>query len=171
MTRWAISGLVCATFVVLSACSDGPSLMNLRNDEAGPDEFSVLPTAPLEIPDGIASRPLPLPTPGGINRVDPDPEGDVAAALGGNVARANRNAADIVSYASRFGVSPQIRGTLAAEDLAFREANQGLLLERLFNVNVYYDAYRPLALNRYAELERMRRAGIRTPSAPPEFLE
>jgi hypothetical protein len=40
-------------------------------------------------------------------------------------------------------------------------------LERLFNVNVYYKAYRPMSLDQQAELWRWRRAGARTPSAPP----
>jgi hypothetical protein len=107
---------------------------------------------------------------GGVNRVDPDPEGDAIRALGGNVERANRAAGDIVGYAARFGVTPDIRGTLAAEDLEYRSGNRGRLLERLFNLNVYFDAYRPMSLDRYAELERLRRAGVRTPAAPPAEL-
>ncbi len=106
-----------------------------------------------------------------MNRVDPDPEGDAIRALGGNPERANRAAGDVVNYAARFGVTPEIRGTLAAEDLEFRSRNQGRVLERLFNTNVYFNAYRDQALDRYAELERLRRAGIRTPrprTAPAE---
>jgi hypothetical protein len=159
-----------AVLIALAACGRGdPQLMNLRNTETGPDEFAVLPTEPIEIPTDLAA--LPPPTPGGVNRVDPDPEGDAIRALGGNRERANRAAADIVSYASRFGVTPEIRGTLAAEDLDYRSRNQGRLLERWFGVTVYYDAYRPMALDRYAELERLRRAGVRTPAAPPEGVE
>jgi len=158
-----------AVLIALAACGRGePRLMNLRNTEAGPDEFAILPTEPIEIPTDLAS--LPQPTPGGANRTDPDPEGDAIAALGGNVERANRAAGDIVSYAARFGVSPDIRGTLAAEDLEYRSGNRGRVLERLFNLNVYYDAYRPMSLDRYQELERLRRAGVRTPAAPPEGL-
>jgi hypothetical protein len=158
-----------SALLILAGCSGDPSLMNLRNDESGPDEFSVLPTEPIEIPDDLAS--LPQPTPGGVNRTDPDPEGDAIAALGGNVERAQRNAGDIVNYASRFGVSGDIRGVLAAEDLAFRDRNQGRILERLFGTNVYYDAYRNVSLDQYAELQRLRRMGVRTPSAPPEGFE
>jgi len=156
-----------AALIALAACGRGdPRLMNLRNTETGPDEFAVLPTAPIEIPGDLAA--LPQPTPGGVNRVDPDPEGDAIRALGGNPERANRAAGDIVSYAARFGSAADIRGTLAAEDLDYRASNRGRPLERWFNVNVYYDAYRPMALDRYAELERLRRAGVRTPAAPPE---
>jgi len=155
--------------MALAACSAGnPSLMNIRNDEAGPDEFSVLPTEPIEIPTDLAS--LPQPTPGGVNRVDPNPQGDAIAALGGNEDRARRAAGDIVSYASRYGVSGDIRGVLAAEDREFRDRNQGRILERIFGVNVYYSAYRDVSLDQYSELERLRRAGVRTPSAPPQEI-
>ena len=60
-----------------------------------------------------------------------------------------------------------IRQTLATEDLEFRRKNDGRLLERIFNVNVYFKAYRDYALDQYAELARWRKAGARTPSAPP----
>jgi hypothetical protein len=159
-----------AALLALAACGglNDPRLMNVRNLESGPDEFSVLPTEPIEIPQNL--RDLPAPTPGGVNRTDPDPEGDAIRALGGNPERAARAAGDVVSYASRFGVAPDIRGVLAAEDLEYRRQNDGRLLERVFNVNVYFSAYRPMALDRYAELERLRRAGVRTPAAPPEGL-
>lgn len=153
----------------LAACSGGtPNLMNLRNTEAGPDEFAIVPTNELELPANRST--LPTPTLGGTNRADPNPEADAIAALGGNIARANANAGGLVSHASRFGVAANIRSTLAAEDLAFRNDNGGRLLERLFNNNVYFRAYRAQSLDRYAELERMRRSGIQTPSAPPPGL-
>jgi hypothetical protein len=172
MPRVMTAMMMGCLLLAVAACSSGtPTLMNLRNTEAGPDEFSVLPTEPIEVPADIAARPLPQPTPGGFNRTDPDPEGDAIAALGGNVDRAQRNAGDIVGYASRFGASADIRGVLAAEDLEFRRRNDGRVLERLFGTNVYYRAYRDMALDRYAELERMRSAGIRTPGAPPEGFQ
>ena len=159
-----------ATLVALAACggSGDPSLMNIRNTESGPDEFAVLPTEPIEMPQDLAA--LPTPTPGGVNRTDPDPEGDAIRALGGNPERAARASGDVISYAARFGVASDIRGTLAAEDLEYRRRNDGRLLERLFNTNVYFRAYRPMALDRYAELERLRASGIRTPAAPPQEL-
>ena len=123
--------------MLLAACSSqAPTLMNLRAEGEGPDEFGVLPTRPLEMPADLAS--LPTPTLGGTNRADPDPEADVAAALGGDVNRA----------------TPGTAG----------------LMERLAGDNVYYRAYRVMALDRYAELERMRAAGIRTPAAPPQSI-
>lgn len=155
----------------LSACggSDNPSLLNISQPRAeGPDEFSVLPTKPLTIPEDLAS--LPAPTPGGTNLTDPTPEADVALALGGNPAVLSRSSTDgaLLTYAGRYGVSPSIREELAEADLEFRRNNDGRLLERLFNVNVYFRAYREQSLDQYAELERLRRAGIRTSSAPPD---
>jgi hypothetical protein len=166
MPRLTSSVLLGASILMLVACSQGtPQLMNLRNTEEGPDEFAVLPTAPLEIPEGLAG--LPEPTPGARNRVDPDPEGDAIAALGGNPARAAGAGSDLVSYSTRFGVSGDIRPVLAAEDEEFRRRNDGRILERVFGTNVYFEAYRRQALDRYAELERLRRMGVRTPAAPP----
>lgn len=161
--------LVMITTLGLTACSQGtPTLMNLRNTEAGPDEFAIVPTNELQLPADRSA--LPPPTRGGTNRADPNPEADAIAALGGNIERANRNAGGLVNHASRFGVAPDIRGTLAAEDLAFRGNNEGRLLERLFGTNVYFRAYREQSLDRYAELERLRRSGVQTPSAPPPGL-
>lgn len=161
--------LVMITTLGLTACSQGtPTLMNLRNTESGPDEFAIVPTNELQLPADRSA--LPPPTVGGTNRADPNPEADAIAALGGNIERANRNAGGLVNHASRFGVAPDIRSTLAAEDLAFRGRNDGRLLERLFGSNVYFRAYREQSLDRYAELERLRRSGVQTPSAPPPGL-
>jgi hypothetical protein len=38
----------------------------------------------------------------------------------------------------------------------------------VFNVSVYFKAYRPQSLDQYAELYRLRRAGVRTVAAPPD---
>lgn len=169
MPRLFTSLTLGAALIALAACGGGdPQLMNIRNNESGPDEFSILPTNPIVIPENLSA--LPQPTPGGVNRTDPDPRGDAIRALGGNPERATRAAGDLGTYAARFGVSPEIREVLAAEDLEFRRRNNGRLLERLFNTNVYFSAYREMSLDRYAELERLRRAGVRTPAAPPEGL-
>jgi hypothetical protein len=166
MPRPTIIAILGAMTLALAACSSGePRLMNLRNTEDGPDEFAVLPTAPLEMPQDMAA--LPEPTPGARNRVDPDPERDAVAALGGNTARAGSASGGLVTYASRFGVSGDIRPTLAAEDLQFRTRRDGRILERMFGTNVYFRAYSAQSLDRYAELERLRRMGVRTPAAPP----
>ena len=51
--------------------------------------------------------------------------------------------------------------------LEWRRDNNGRILERLFNVNVYYRAYEDMSLDQQAELWRWRKRGVRTPSAPP----
>lgn len=172
MTRYL---MVAACTLALAACgggSEAPNLLNIKQPRgAGPDEFAILPSGPLEVPQDLAS--LPEPTPGGSNRTDPNPEADVARALGGNaevLARASTDGA-LIQAAGRYGVDPNIRGELAAADLEFRRDNDGRLLERVFNVNVYYRSYEEMELDQYAELERLRRAGIRTSSAPPERTE
>jgi hypothetical protein len=166
MPRLRSSAILGASMLARAACSTGtPQLMNLRNTEEGPDEFAVLPTEPLQMPESFAS--LPEPTPGAPNRVDPNPEADAIAALGGNPGRASGASGGLVSYATRFGVSGDIRPVLAAEDEEFRRRNNGRILERMFGTTVYFEAYRRQALDRYAELERLRRMGVRTPAAPP----
>lgn len=160
-----------AMVLALSACGrsgDAPKLMNIRSTSQGPDEFAILPPKPLEMPEDIAA--LPEPTPGGANRTDPTPQADAVAALGGNLRPAGGVPASdsaLLGHASRFGLTADIRQTLAAEDLEWRRDNDGRLLERLFNVNVYFKAYADQSLDQQAELWRWRRAGARTPSAPP----
>lgn len=168
------TGLALVMVAALSACgADQPILMNISSDGT-PDEFAILPTKPIEIPRDLAS--LPAPTPGGSNRVDPTPAADAVAALGGNAATLSRGgipASDqaLVARAARYGVSPGIRTQLAAEDLEFRRRNDGRLLERIFDVNVYFRAYRRQSLDQHRELERFRRAGVRTVGAPPAGTE
>ena len=77
---------------------------------------------------------------------------------------------DVVTYASRYGVDPDIRASLAAADLEFRRDNDGRLLERLLNVNVYFSAYTEQSLDQHLELNRFRNAGVRTVAAPPDPL-
>ncbi|SFJ08500.1 DUF3035 domain-containing protein [Jannaschia pohangensis] len=150
----------------LGACERAnPTLFNIRKADRTPDEFSILPTKPLETPPDLTA--LPPPTPGGANRTDRAPQADAIAALGGNPDRGVGADGPLVAAVSRYGVQQGIRGQLAAEDLEFRRKNDGRLLERVFNVNVYFKAYRRQSLDQYAELYRLRRAGIRTVAAPP----
>ncbi len=153
---------------LLSGCAaENPRLLHLRSNTQGPDEFAILPNKPLQQPQDYAA--LPEPTPGGANLADPTPEADAVAALGGNPATLGRGADPaILAYAGRFGTAPAIRSQLATEDLEFRRRNDGRLLEQVFNVNVYFDAYRRQSLDQYRALEQARRAGIRTPAAPPD---
>ncbi len=165
----AIAG---AALLVVAGCGDrnkAPSLMHLRSDSNGPDEFGIVPPKPLEMPEDLAL--LPEPTPGGENRTDQKPKDDAVLALGGTprVASAGVPASDgaLVAAAGRNGIAADIRPTLAAADLEHRRKNNGRLLERLFGTNVYYRAYRKQSLAQQTELERWRAAGAGTPSAPP----
>jgi len=163
--------LALVAVVALSACAKKQhSMLNLRSSGVGPDEFAILPTKPLTMPKSYAA--LPEPTPGGTNSADPTPRQDAVAALGGNpkyLTRAGIPASDrgIISVASRYGSSGNIRGVLAAEDKTFRSKHRGKLLERMFGTTVYFSAYAPQTLDHYAELHRLRGLGIRTPAAPP----
>jgi len=157
-----------AALLTLGACggSDG-DLFALRSTTGGPDEFAILPTKPLEMPQDMAA--LPPPTPGAANRADPTPRADAIAALGGNADVLTRAASDggLIRYTTRYGVDPAIRQDLAVADEAFRDGRGPRLLERWANVTVYYRTYQPFSLDQQAELARFRRAGVRTPSAPP----
>ncbi|MDJ0627817.1 MAG: DUF3035 domain-containing protein [Rhodobacter sp.] len=164
--------LVLAVGLALTACdrTSEPRLLNTVSSTQGPDEFAILPNKPLEQPENFTD--LPPPRPGGRNRVDATPVEDAVAALGGRPSALNAGGipssdAGLVRAASRYGVERGIRQQLAAEDLAFRRRNDGRILERLFNVNVYFRAYERQSLDKYAELERFRRLGVRTPAAPP----
>ncbi|KPU84979.1 hypothetical protein JI58_00380 [Marinosulfonomonas sp. PRT-SC04] len=165
--------------LAISACgnknnSTDTDLMNIRASGNGPDEFTILPSKTLKTPDFTAA--LPAPTPGATNLTDPTPKADAVAALGGNPnlvgASGNgsigRGDATLVNHARRYGANRTIRQVLAAEDLEFRRKHKGRLLERWFNVNTYYKAYKKVSLDQYRALERFRRLGVRTPSAPPD---
>ncbi|MEM6636950.1 MAG: DUF3035 domain-containing protein [Pseudomonadota bacterium] len=173
--RHALRNSLLVGIVLIAACGrSDPELMNIsvNNTSAGPDEFSIVPRNPLVIPEDLAA--LPRPTPAGRNRADANPQADVVAALGGNAGLVEpdgtlRSEPALVAHVTRFGLNPDIRGELAAEDLAFRRANRGRLLERWFNLNVYYDAYSVQSLNQHAELRRLQQAGVQTPAPPPQL--
>lgn len=153
---------------IVAGCGGGdkpPQLMNIRTTSAGPDEFGVLPPKALQMPTDLAA--LPEPTPGGSNLTDPTPEADAIIALGGRPGAGASGDAGLISHASRHGSNAGIRSVLASEDLEWRRDNNGRVLERLFNVNVYYRAYKDQALDQHAELWRWRQRGAKTPSAPP----
>lgn len=161
----ALAGLA---VLALAACGDRdgePRLMNLRQSGEGPDEFAILPPRPLTMPPSLTE--LPEPTPRGTNLTDPTPREDAVVALGGRPGAGAGGDAGLLGHTGRYGRTAGIRDTLAAEDLDFRRDNRGRILERMFNVTVYFRAYRAQSLDQRAELERWRAAGVRTPSAPP----
>ena len=160
-------------FAALAGCGSG-NLINTKHNQPGPDEFGILPTKPIEMPPSFSS--LPPPTPGLPNRTDIDPQAEAVAALGGNPARlqpSGTSASDgaLLRQTGRYGTDPNVRVALAAEDAEFRSRNRGRVLERLFNVTTYYDAYEDVELDQHRELERVRVAGVRNVGAPPEAEE
>lgn len=161
----ALASLIALLGVAGCGGSDNPRLLNLAAANDGPDEFSVLPTKPLQTPPNY--RDLPVPTPGGSNITDASPSSDAIVALGGKPNGGTAGSAALMNYTRRHGVESNIRQLLAKEDLEWRRANDGRLLERMFNVNVYFSAYSAMSLDQYRELEKWRAAGRDTPSAPP----
>lgn len=158
------------TMLLLAACSSDPHLMNLSNGSDGPDEFGIVPTKPLQMPEDL--NVLPSPTPGGSNITDATPMGDAVAALGGNPDQLNAKGigsgdAALIAYASRLGTDPGIRLKTATEDVKWRSQHGRRALEILAGTNVYYRAYAPMTLDSMAEQERWRPTGVLLPSAPP----
>ncbi|MCV2867599.1 DUF3035 domain-containing protein [Defluviimonas sp. WL0002] len=164
-----IQAIAIGAIVLLAACGEKePKLLNIRSQSRAPDEFSVLPVKPLQLPEDIAA--LPQPTPGGTNLTDPSPEADAIIALGGRPDRGAGADGGLVAHVGRFGTAANIREQLAAEDLEWRRDHDGRLLERLFSVNVYYKAYEDQSLDQFNELDFWRKRGVRTVSAPPAVL-
>jgi hypothetical protein len=164
----AIFGVVLAA-LVLSGCanrsSDVTRLHNLRSPHDGPDEFAILPVKPLSMPSDLKA--LPQPEPGARNLVDPNPMEDAVAALGGRPGAGGGDPA-LVAAATRGGIAPDIRETLAEEDLRLRQRRGARVLERLFRTPVYARVYRGQSLDRAEELERFRAAGARTSALPED---
>ncbi|WP_299964917.1 DUF3035 domain-containing protein [uncultured Roseobacter sp.] len=151
----------------LSACAN-QGLRDLRSNTRGPDEFAIEPKAPLQTPDDL--RTLPSPTPGQANLTDNNPLDDAVIALGGRPSTGTAVPATdgaLVNAANRFGITPNIRQTLAESDAEFRRRQSRLTQFRLFPEDLYLRAYRRQALDARAEAARWRRAGARTPSFPP----
>lgn len=146
------------------------SLTKIRSNSNGPDEFSIIPGKPLEMPEDVAS--LPPPTPGGPNRTDQNPVADGILALGGNPAVIASEApsaanAGLLAHATRYGRDPAIRQTLAAEDREIRTRYGQVNVLRILPGDDYVQAYERQWLDAYAEESRLRRAGVRTPASPP----
>ncbi len=179
--RSAVFGIAmaAATAITLSACSSlkiGDDKVLAPKPGSRPnatDEFSTVPAKPIELPGSVAS--LPPPSKSRPDRAQRDATQEALAALGGReTGTSNSIPADdrgFVAFTSRLGSDRNIRLILAAEDEEFRRGKHGRLLERWFNVNLYYQAYEPMTLDEYAELERLRRGNIRTPTAPPRAIE
>lgn len=174
-----IAGLKIITTVALvgalAGCDNsqgiGRFIAGEPNADSGPDEFGIVPTKPLELPDDFAA--LPEPTPGGRNLTDSRPEKDAVAALGGrperlDSTRVGAGEAALLAATERNGTAANIRTVLAEEDKEFRKQNGPKLLERWFNVNTYLKSYDDETLPARRTNELLRRKGVKTPTVSPE---
>ncbi len=161
-----IAGLV---ILALGACSSDRdvTLRDLRTFDRTPEEFGVLPSKPLDVENALALSALPEPTPGGVNRTDLTPQADAITALGGNPAARGRGDSALVAAASRAGIDPAIRETLAAEDLDLRKRKSRFTWSIVPRDN-YAQAYANQRLDPYLWLQQYRARGVQTPSAPPQ---
>ncbi len=165
MRRFALLVLIP---LALSACANN-GLRQVQNNGSGPDEFILQPAKPLEAPPSFSA--LPPPTPGEANLTDRSAIAEGATAFGGRLDSATGPipASDgaLVRHASRLGVAPTIRQELAETDAQFRKRKARFTQIRIVPVDRYNQAYRREALDANSEASRWRRAGARTPSAPP----
>ncbi len=170
-TVLARAGVLLALCVAVAGCERRePGLMQPQRGQNTPDEFAILPSKPIEIPDNLAA--LPAPTSGVANRTDVNPRAEAVAALGGNPARIELDGklgsdGALIRQTTRYGVDPQIRTNLAEADLEFRKRNRGRLMERLFGLTTYYDAYEREELDQHGTTWLFRRNGVGTSAAPP----
>ena len=156
--------------LALAACGEGGVAGALRSSgvTSTPDEFMVLPTRPLEMPENFTA--LPPPTPGAANRVDYQPHVEAVAGLtGAPGAPGNADGTALVAQAGPR--QPGIRQTLAVEDADWRSTHHGLLIPRLIARDEDTVTYQPMILDSAAEYERLRAAGVQQPAAPPKALD
>ena len=166
-------GLALVVVTALSACGNRNGDIQLRrlNDSGnGPNEFAILPGKPLQEPESFAA--LPPPTPGGTNRTDATPFADSVAALGGNpqaLALTQPSASDsaLLNHSRRYGVTPNIRVTLAEEDLDVRRRRGRVNIFNIGRNDDYVLAYKKQWLDSQGEDDRLTSRGIATSSGPP----
>lgn len=163
--------ILAVTIGAAVAGCNNPGLRDLDPPGQGPDEFSVMPVKPLTQPKDYAF--LPAPTPGGGNLTDPNPKADAVVALGGNANALNPNTAvpssdaALVTASSRYGVPANTRELVQADDDAFRKRRGRWTGLRLFPVDRYAQVYERESIDPFQETDAARRAGIETPSSPP----
>jgi hypothetical protein len=162
-----VAVLVLIPLALAGCANDG--LRDIRGSATGPDEFMVRPVKPLAEPVNYTS--LPVPTPGQANLTDRDAIAEGIEAFGGRPQATDGGipASDgaLVQQASRFGVASNIRQELGETDAAFRKRKARFTQFKVVPTDRYNQAYSRQSLDAAAEAERWRRAGARTPSAPP----
>ena len=155
--------------LALAGCGEGGLAGGLRSAGiAGkPDEFMVLPTRPLEMPENFTA--LPPPTPGAVNRVDYRPHTEAVAGLTGRPRSQGSGGGALVAAAGprdpavRTAARPGGRG-LAADPprAAARSGCSASDREAL--------VYQPMVLNAPEPSTTQRAQGRRVPAAPPAAL-
>ena len=152
----------------LSACAN-QGLRQLYAPGDGPDEFIIDSSESLQQPPSYAD--LPTPTPGSANLTDKLPLQDAVVAMGGRAEDANAGipASDtaLVQSASRFGVTQNIRETLAETDEDFRRRKARFTQIRIVPTDLYDQVYRQEALDPARVASQWRASGARTPAFPP----
>jgi hypothetical protein len=168
--RGPIAAMLLPAVLALGACSNGFAGSLRASGIAGkPDEFMVLPTRPLEIPQDLST--LPVPQPGTANRVDYQPETIAVAGLTGQEGRVRTaSGAPLLARAGAASRDPQIRARLAQEDLEYRRSNNGRLLERIFSRNKEALVYEDMTLDAGSAYEQMRARGLVDTAPPPNLL-
>jgi hypothetical protein len=163
------SSLIFILVLNLAACGE-VSLRDLADPSAGPEEFEILPNKPLVSPENYKT--LPIPTPGSANLVDATPKKDAIAALGGKPSLLDANTVPrsdtaLVANATRYGVPAGIRAQTTTEDEEFRKRRGRFSNIRLFKTDRYGSVYKRQTLDARKTLDASRRAGVKTPTAPP----
>lgn len=163
------SSLILILALGLTACGE-VTLRDLTDPAAGPEEFDIIPNKPLEEPKDYKT--LPAPQPGQANLGDATPKKDAVAALGGKPALLDaqgvpRSDSALVASATRYGVPANVRAQTAAEDADFRKRRGRFSNIRLFKTDRYGSVYKRETLDPRETLETYRRAGRKTPTAPP----
>lgn len=172
MPRKIVLILLASAIVAGCGPKDDVTLTRIRHTGNGPDEFSIIPSKPLQTPEDFSV--LPQPTPGAANLVDQNPLADGVVAFGGNpnaiVAPASGIGAGdggLVNHANRYGAIANVRETLAEEDKDTRRRHGRQNFLPFGFSDDYTSAYRRQWLDAYSEELRMRKREAITPAAPP----
>lgn len=159
-----IKSIAFFALVSLIACSK-------NSNSKGPDEFLVIPTKPLIMPDNYSN--IPLPILGMINRVQYEPRKDILRAFGGNPnlsasKKIKSNEIALLRVTTRRGVDQNIRKKLQTEDLALRKSHPLKVLERIAGKSNKSIAYKGSVLDIELELKRLRKLGIPVTTRPDD---